>query len=534
MFASKPAYFFLFMILAASTASGAPQAWVATWAASPAATDPDPGDPLLSINGQTVRQRLRVSVGGERVRVRLSNEYGAAPLRIGSASIALAIDAVSVKKDSLHALTFGGHASVTIPAGAPMLSDALDLRVPANAQLAVSLYFPERVSTPTVHGLALKRAIVTARGDFTRAEKVEPNAQSESWLLLSAVLVPAQPNQQLIVAFGDSIVDGDGSTVDADRNWPSDLARRLNQRTGANPVAVVNAGIAGNRLLADDPGIKSLGVSALARFDRDVLSVPGVTHVVLLEGLNDLGFPGAVLRGRTLAPLTEIPTADDLIGGYRQLIDRAHTRGVKVIGATLNPFEGVDLPGYYSATKETTRQAVNSWIRTSGEFDGVIDFDAVLRDNSHSSRLQARFASADHLHPNDAGYQAMADAIDLSLFEPSAAKVSNAHVFELNIYHARHGRVPALAARFRDASGLQTKHGLNVLGYWVPYGDDPEWNDTFIYMLAHTSRAEADRNWASFHADPQFQKYVIAEDAEHLIDRVETVYLRATDYSKMQ
>jgi lysophospholipase L1-like esterase len=331
----------------------------------------------------------------------------------------------------------------------------------------------------------------------------------------------------LVVAFGDSITDGDGATVGADRDWPSALSRRFLNRKGHAPVAVVNAGIAGNRLLADGFGIKVLGISALARFDRDVLTLPGVTHVVLHEGLNDLGFAGATLRGRPLAASNETRTADDLIAAYRQLIARAPARGLRVVGATLNPSEGVDLPGYYSPTKEAARQAVNQWIRTSRAFDGVVDFDAVLRDPNHPTRIQPRFDSGDHLHPNDAGYQAMADAVDLALFdEPDSARV-----FELDLYHVSPGKAHALEERFRDASTLQAKHGLDVLGYWVPFGD-PAWNDTFIYMVAHASREAADRNWRAFHADPEFQKYLKAEDAEHLIRDVDTLYLRPTDYSQ--
>jgi lysophospholipase L1-like esterase len=220
----------------------------------------------------------------------------------------------------------------------------------------------------------------------------------------------------VIVAFGDSIVEGDGSTLDADHNWPSDLMHRFEKTHSLSTSAVVNEGVAGNRLLADGP-ITSFGASALARFDRDALSIPGVTHIVLLEGINDLGFPGAKLGELSLADPADARSAEDLIGAYRQLISRAQARGVKIIGATLTPCEGVDIPGYYSAVKESVRQAVNKWIRTSHAFDGVIDFDAVLRDPDHPSRIVPRFASEDHLHPNDAGYQAMADAVDLALFQ---------------------------------------------------------------------------------------------------------------------
>jgi lysophospholipase L1-like esterase len=201
------------------------------------------------------------------------------------------------------------------------------------------------------------------------------------------------------------------STIDADHNWPSDLIRRLGKTPEGSKTAVVNEGIAGNRLLGD-----GFGVNALARFDRDAAALQGVTHIVLLEGINDISFPGVKLGDSYLADPADIRTPEDLIGAYRQLISRAHARGVKLIGATMTPCEGVELPGYYSESKEATRQAVNKWIRTSGSFDAVIDFDAVLRDPDHPSRLLPRFASQDHLHPNDAGYQAMADAVDLALF----------------------------------------------------------------------------------------------------------------------
>jgi lysophospholipase L1-like esterase len=258
--------------------------------------------------------------------------------------------------------------------------------------------------------------VISSQGDHTRDERIQNGTETWSSILVSAVLVPAQPSQRLIVAFGDSIVDGDGSTMDADHNWPTDLIRRLGKTPEGFKTAVVNEGIAGNRLLGDGP-LASLGVSALARFDRDALSVPGVTHIVLLEGINDLGFPGAKLGELLLADKADMRSAEDLIGAYRQLISRAHARGVKLIGSTLTPCEGVDIPGCYSDAKESARQAVNNWIRTSRELDGVVDFDAVLRDPDHPSRLLPRFASEDHLHPNDAGYQAMADAIDLTLFQ---------------------------------------------------------------------------------------------------------------------
>jgi lysophospholipase L1-like esterase len=291
--------------------------------------------------------------------------------------------------------------------------------VNSGAEISISIYFPRRVATPTLHWLALKRAVVSRHGDHTRAEKIEGGTVSKSLMAVSSVLVPAQPSQRLVVAFGDSITDGDGSTVDADHNWPSDLIRRLGETPEGSKVAVVNEGIAGNRLLCNCfmASVGCFGVSASARFDRDALAVPGVTHIVLLEGINDISFPGAKLDGKYLADPADVRTAEDLIDGYRQLISRAHARGVKMIGATITPCEGVDVPGYYSESKEATRQAVNKWIRTSDSFDGVMDFDAVLRDPDHPSRLLPRFASKDHLHPNDAGYEAMANSIDVHLFQ---------------------------------------------------------------------------------------------------------------------
>ncbi len=394
-------------------------AWIATWAASPQPAALDPSEPLFNLENQTVRERVRVSVGGDQIQIRLSNEYGSTPLLIGPVTVALPIDSSSVKAASIHAVTFGGHNSITIPVGAPVLSDPVAFSVPYGGEISISLYFPKHVATPTWHELALKRAVISPHGDYTRAEKMEGEAVSESSVLMSAVLVPAQPSERLVVAFGDSITDGDASTVDADRNWPTDLIRRLEKTPENSKVALVNEGIVGNRLLRDCflASIGCLSVSALARFDRDALAVPGVTHIVLLEGVNDIGFPGAKLGGQYLAEPGDTRTTEEVIGAYQQLISRAHAQGVKLIGATITPFEGVVFPGYYSEAKEGTRQAVNKWIRTSGSFDGVIDFDAVLRDPDHPCKLLPRFASKDQLHPNDAGYQAMADAIDLALFK---------------------------------------------------------------------------------------------------------------------
>jgi len=359
---------------------------------------------------ETARARMRVSIGGDHICIRISNEYGSAPLSIGLVIVGIPTDAMSVRPGSIQAVTFGAHKSVTIPPGAPLLSDPVPFPVSAGAEISISLYLPKRVATPTLHSLALKRALVSQHGNHVYAEKIE-GAISESSIIVSAVLVPARPAQRLVVAFGDSLTDGDMSTVDADRTWPSDLVRRLEKTPEGSSVALVNAGIAGNRLLSD-----GFGISALARFDRDALTQPGVTHIVLLEGINDIAFPGAMLNGSYLANPADARSSEDVIDAYRQLIVRAHAHGIKLIGATITPFEGAALPGYYSESKDAVRQTVNKWIKTSNSFDAVIDFDEVLRDPDHPSRLLPRFASPDHLHPNDAGYQAMADAVDPAIF----------------------------------------------------------------------------------------------------------------------
>lgn len=397
----------------ARTIPVARDAWIATWAASPQGGDlsVSPTDPFRRIDGQTVRERVRVSIGGRAIRVQLSNAFGSTPVEIGAATVALAEDAQSIRPATLRDLTFAGQPAAVIPAGGTLLSDPVKLAMPDEAELSVSLYLPHPVAAPSVHNLALRNAVITPPGNFTHEVRVYPQETAASWLLISAVLVRRRPQDQLVAAFGNSITDGERSTLEADRNWASDLSRRLSpSRPGSPRVAVVNEGISGNQLLGD-----GYGQSALARFDRDVLELPGLTHVVVMEGINDIGVAGANVRGHVLIPGATERSAQDVIGAYEQLIRRAHARGVTVIGATLTPFEGVAVDSFYSVEREATCQAVNGWTRSSGAFDAVVDFNSILRDPEHPARLLARFASVDRLHPNDLGYQAMADAVDATV-----------------------------------------------------------------------------------------------------------------------
>ena len=385
--------------------------FIATWAASSQPVwGPDFFAPVgvpRSVRDQTIRQIGRASIGGERVRILVSNEYGKLPLDVGAAHIALAGDGSSIVPGSDRKLTFSGKDSITIPPGAPALSDPVELKVPPLGSLAVSLYFPEITPTTTWHNDA-KQTGYLAEGDATGATDLKDPQKLPSRVFLSEILVDAQPDARAIVTFGDSITDGEGSTPDADHRWPDRLAERL-VKAGAD-VAVVNEGISGARVLRD-----RMGDNALARFDRDVLSQPHADTVVLMMGINDIGWPDTILVPKGEAA----PSAEDVIAGYEQLIARAHERHLRIIGAILTPFEdtfhGTPLYGFYDEAKEAKREAVNNWIRTSGKFDGVIDFDAVTRDPVDPKHIKAEYDHGDHLHPNDAGYVAMAGSIDLGL-----------------------------------------------------------------------------------------------------------------------
>jgi lysophospholipase L1-like esterase len=345
---------------------------------------------------------VRTSIGGQRIRVTLANTFGTARLPIGSAHVALRDKESAIVPASDRVLTFAGKATAVMNPGAVLISDPVDLTVPALGDLAVSVFFPADTGPPTVHSTGLHTTYISGDGDFTAQPNFMAARTANSWYFLSSVDVVAPDNTGLIVALGDSITDGATSTNNADASWPSGLARRL-AAAGATNLAVANQGISGNRVLRE-----TTGVNALARFDRDVLAQPGVKYLMILEGINDIG-RGA---GPTIAPADTI-TTDDLIGAYRQMIDRAHMHGIKVIGCTLTPYQGAT---YYSDAGEVIRSAVNDWIRTSHAFDAVVDFDKATQDPANPKQLNPAYNIMDHLHPNDAGYKAMAEAIDLSIF----------------------------------------------------------------------------------------------------------------------
>jgi lysophospholipase L1-like esterase len=385
--------------------------WVATWSTTLHAPQLLPGFTNPGFNNQTVRQIVHIGIGGQRVRLRLST-FGADALAVDAAHIALSAGDSTIVAGSDCALTFGGKPSIVIPPGAPVVSDPVELTVPNLANLAVSLFVAGATGPATWHFDSRQNSYISPPGDFTGTTVMPLDPQSppiQSWFWLAGIDVAAPRQSGAIAALGDSLTDGDQSSVDGNRRWTDALARRIVQQD-EHPMGMLNEGMDGNRLLHD-----VLGTNGLERFERDVLSQPGLAYVIVYLGNGDIGtgWPGG------LNP-DQVVTVDQILQAYEQLIEGAHTRGVKIYGATLTPFDGAFVPGtpfpLYSPENEVKRQQVNQWIRTSRAFDGVIDFDRVLRDPNAPTRLFPKYDSGDHVHPNDAGYSAMADGIDLRLF----------------------------------------------------------------------------------------------------------------------
>ena len=430
----------IFVLVGTVGLSGASEHWVGTWATAvvvrpqaapggqpaapppqlpettlpnacaPAAVAPGPGPAAgrgrgpapapLNFKNQTLREIAHVSLGGDRVRVVLSNAFGTLPLEVGAAHVALREKDAAIKAGSGHALTFGGNTATMIAGGAVVVSDPVSLEVPAAADLAVDVYLPgdtaATLSPLTTHQGALQQNFISAEGNHAGDADFAGAATTNQWFFLARVEVAAPRNAGAVVTFGDSITDGTRSTPNTNSRWPDQFARRL--AAAKIPLGVLNEGIAGNRVLCD-----GAGVSALARFDRDVLVQPGAKYVIVLESINDIGI------GRSGA----VPSANELIAAHKQLIERAHAHGLKIYGATLTPFDGA---AYFTQEGEAKRQAVNAFIRTGKAYDGVVDFDAAVRDPMAPSKIQMKFNPGDNLHMNDAGYQAMAAAVDLNLF----------------------------------------------------------------------------------------------------------------------
>ncbi len=399
--------------------------WIGTWATAP--QPPAPGD-IQSLRKQTLRLIVHTTAGGTKVRIKISNTFGDHPLVIGGAHIARRTNAAEIDPTSDRTLKFHGQSSTTVAAGSMVVSDPVGLEVPALSDMAISLFLPETTEVKTTHVLAKQTSYISIEnGDSTAEVKFLVAKKIRTWPFLTGVDVEASSRGGAIVAFGSSLTDGDGTDSDSNGRWPDVLAQRLQKGAGDKAeVGVLNEGIIGNRLLTDSPLQAAggrfgamLGQSGLTRFERDVLAQSGARYVIVGLGINDIAFSGS------LTPATESVTAESIIAGYRQLITRAHKRGIRIIGTTNPPFEnsfldlGPPAPPitFYTSQKESVREKVNAWILNGGEFDGAVDLDAVLRDPSHPTQLLPSYDSGDHLHPNNAGCRAEGNAIPLALFE---------------------------------------------------------------------------------------------------------------------
>ena len=375
--------------------------WVGTWTAAPA---PAEG---AAFSNHTLRMIPRVSLGGSRLRVRISNAHGARPLAIGGACVGVRSSGPATLPGSNRRLTFGGDRSATVAAGAVVVSDAVDLEIAPLSDVAVSVYLPDDL--PASFGITGRYArqtnYVSPPGDFASDEVMPVGRLTDDWYFVCGVDVVAPKEAGAVVALGDSLTDANISTHDGHHSWPSQLARRLVGRSSGRPMAVMNQGLGGNRILHD-----IRGDSGLRRFDRDVLAQPGVTHTIIMLGTNDI-------RNRWAKPEEEV-TAAQMIAGLKQFAVRGRARGIRVIAATLTAYENETfLPGAWNPKREAIRQEVNDWLRKTDAFDAVVDFDRALRDPEHPTRMLPIYDCGDHLHPSDRGYRAMGDAIELSLFD---------------------------------------------------------------------------------------------------------------------
>lgn len=393
--------FFLMLpcvVVGAGTMPDARPAWVPAWSVSPDGEGPE-------FDKLALRQVVRAGISGKRLRVLLSNRYGNKPLYVGAAHVALHGKGSAIVPGSDRVLLFHGREICVIPEGAELTSDPLDMSVSALQELAITLVLPQGSGPSTQHGAGNATAyLAPANKPAGAVEFGETETSSSRFFLMELQLEPAKPTA-VLVALGDSITDGVGSTPDANKRWPDLLGERLLAASGSAQIAVVNAGIAGNRVLHD--GVSPfIGPAAIRRFDSEVLRRPGVRWVVLLEGTNDIA------AGTMLNDKAQRVTASQIIAGLGQLVERAHGHGIKVMGATLLPMAGAEWP-FHTAAGDAKRREVNEWIRHGGAFDAVVDFDALVRDPQQPEHYASAFDSGDHLHPNDAGHKALADAVDL-------------------------------------------------------------------------------------------------------------------------
>jgi lysophospholipase L1-like esterase len=403
----------------ASPAGSGSSAWVATWAASPMqGTALESPLAHAGFKNQTVRNIIYTSVGGDQVRVQVSNTFGRKPLTVGAVSIGVVLFGAQLVPGTSRMLTFGGHRSVTIAPGGQALSDPLPMHVRPLEELAVSLYLPTATGPATNHGDAQQTNYIAPGNQAAATAATAYTTTASSWFFVDGVNVHDPGSDTTVVAFGDSITDGYLSQISGNARWPNYLARRLNAALGGHAPAVLDEGISGNRVLNNSA---CFGVSAEARFERDALGQPGVKAVILLEGINDIGFSGNPNTGCSV-PNNPTVTAAQIEAGYQVLISLAHARGVKIYAGTLTPFMGshATYGGNYGTAKgERLREEVNNWILTSHAFNGVVNFSKVTADPYNPKYFNPVYnAAAEGLHPGDLGYQAMADAVPLTWLTP--------------------------------------------------------------------------------------------------------------------